>query len=341
MYNPPPAALPGAMAMNRVGRASRRVVSSWKEQRLGRSLALPRTARSAVASALTAAALLVSAANCLAADAPPLPPLTSVSGNPRLPGKFVWADLVTDDVPAARRFYGELFGWTFHDVGNYTIALNDGRPLAGLFQRARPQDKPDAHPRWFGYISVANVSKVAQSVTRAGGRVVSAPAKFPKRGEQAVFKDPEGALFGAVKSSSGDPEDFLASRGDWIWIQLLSRNAKIAADFYREVAGYDVVENTRPGRLSDYVLTSKGYARATVRTIPSGLDKLQPAWLPFVRVTNLAESMAKIGELGGRVLITPRPDLLDGHVAVAADPTGAAIGLMDWSPEPGKEGDSK
>src|SRR5262245_43127939 len=51
---------------------------------------------------------------------PPLPPLTTVSGSPRLPGKFVWADLVTDDVAAARKFYGHVFNWTFRDLGNYT-----------------------------------------------------------------------------------------------------------------------------------------------------------------------------------------------------------------------------
>ena len=29
----------------------------------------------------------------------------------RTPGRFVWYDLVTNDIPAARAFYGELFGW--------------------------------------------------------------------------------------------------------------------------------------------------------------------------------------------------------------------------------------
>src|SRR5512138_387179 len=62
----------------------------------------------------------------------PLPPLTTVSGSPRLNGKFVWADLVTDDVVSARRFYGDLFGWTFQNVGEYTIAANDERPLCGM-----------------------------------------------------------------------------------------------------------------------------------------------------------------------------------------------------------------
>src|SRR5215471_18271613 len=66
--------------------------------------------------------LSVGAASALAAEGPVFPPLTSVSGNPRLPGKFVWADLVTDDVPAARKFYGSLFGWTFREIGNYSIA---------------------------------------------------------------------------------------------------------------------------------------------------------------------------------------------------------------------------
>jgi len=76
----------------------------------------------------------------------------------------------------------------------------------------------------------------------------SEPQQFPKRGEQAVFTDAEGAMFGVVKSSSGDPEDFLADPGDWIWIQLLSRDAKKASKFYRAVGGYDIVENTTSNR---------------------------------------------------------------------------------------------
>src|SRR6185436_11280673 len=85
---------------------------------------------------LAAAALLLPTIEGVSADraAPVLPPVTSVSGNPRLPGKFVWADLVTDDVPAARRFYEELFGWRFLEMGNYSVALNDERPLCGMFQ---------------------------------------------------------------------------------------------------------------------------------------------------------------------------------------------------------------
>ncbi len=267
-----------------------------------------------------------------AKDGPELPPLTTVSGNPRLPGKFVWADLVTDDVPTARKFYAQLFHWSFRDAGDYTIAFNDQRPLCGIFQRPRPKDRV-AEPRWFGYISVANVGGAHRAVEKAGGRVLAPPQKMPKRGEQALFADPEGAVFGVIKSSSGDPEDFVADPGDWVWIQLLSRDAKKASEFYRAVAGYKVIENTSLNSLSDYVLTSEGFARATIRTIPPGRNQVQPNWLPFVRVKNLSESLALGRQLGGKVLLEPSADLLKNRVAVISDPTGAAIGLMEWSPD--------
>jgi predicted enzyme related to lactoylglutathione lyase len=277
-------------------------------------------------------AVLTGVASARAATAE-LPPLTDVSGNPRLPGKFVWADLATDNAATARTFYSRLFGWEFRDLGGYSIALSDGRPLAGIFQKPKPADQPDARPRWIGFISVSSVGRAESAVTKAGGKVVAAPAKFPKRGEQAVFADPEGALFGVIRSSGGDPEDFLAEPGEWIWMQLLSRDAGPAAEFYRKVAGYEVVANTTTNRASDFVLTSEGYARATVRTIPDQLSQVKPNWLPFVRVESLTRSVALTKDLGGTVLLAPRPEVLNGRAAVVADPTGGAIGLLEWTPD--------
>lgn len=278
------------------------------------------------------ALLMFGVAGISLAGGPELPPLTNLDGSPRLPGKFVWADLVTDDLPAARKFYSHLFGWTFRDIGGYAIAANDERPLAGMFQRPRPAD-PQAKPRWFGYISVPNVANAEKTVSHAGGRVLVARQKLPARGEQAVFADAEGAIFGVVRSSAGDPGDFQPEPGEWIWMQLMSRDAKKASAFYRAVGAYEVIENTASNRVSDYVLTSKGYARATVGTLPEGNEKVRPNWLPFVRVKKVSETVAQAGQLGGRVLIEPKPGLFDGKVAVIADPTGAAIGLLEWSAE--------
>jgi predicted enzyme related to lactoylglutathione lyase len=279
---------------------------------------------------LAVALLGASAPASWAGKPPTLPPLTTVSGSPRLPGKWVWADLVTDNVPAAAKFYGDLFGWTFGSVGNYTIALNADRPLCGMFQRPRPKDQ-SAQPRWFAYLSVKNVRSAEKEVVKLGGRVLAPPKQAPKRGEQAVFSDPEGVIFGVIKSSSGDPEDFEADVGDWIWIQLLSQDARKAAEFYSALGGYDILENTQTNRLSDFILASEGYARATVRTIPKDQPQVKPSWLPFVRVSSVQETVARAKQLGGRVLLEPNQELLGGKVAVVADPTGAAIGVLEWS----------
>ncbi len=274
-------------------------------------------------------AVLASRAGAGEAD---LPPLTTARGNPRLPGKFIWADLVTDDVAKARAFYAQVFGWRFWGTGAYVIAMNDGQPLGGMFQKPRPANDPKARPRWYGYISVPSVEKAERAVTKAGGRVLAPPKDFPKRGEQAVFADPEGAIFGVMKSSAGDPEDVLAEPGDWIWIQLQSRDAKKAGEFYRAVAGYEVIDNPVPNRLNDYILSSKGYARATVRTLVTKRPDVNPTWLPYVRVKSVSETTAKSKQLGGTVLIEPRPEVLGGGIAVIADPTGAAVGILEWRP---------
>lgn len=274
-------------------------------------------------------------ASVFAADPPQLPPLTTVENSSRLNGKFVWADLVTDDVPTARKFYTRMFGWTFRDLGNYSIAHNDERPLAGMFQRPRPTDRP-AKPRWIPYMSVSSVSEAEGQVTKAGGKVLAAQQNFPQRGDQAVFADAEGAVFGVIASRRGDPADFLPEPGDWIWVQLFSRDLKTAGDFYHTLGGYEVLPNSeRPNSL---VLASKGYARAVVMALPEGASEVKPAWLPFVRVKSISDSVAQARELGGKVLIAPKSAVLQGRVAVVADPTGGAIGILEWTGERMKGG---
>jgi len=100
----------------------------------------------------------------------------------------------------------------------------------------------------------------------------------------------------------------MAEPGDWIWVQLLSRDAKKASEFLSRGGGYEVVENTRANRLSDYVLTSKGYARATVATIPEGKRKCKPSWLPFVRVKSVRESVALANRSAAKPLLEPKPN---------------------------------
>ena len=51
-------------------------------------------------------------------DLPIVPPINTTPTNESHPGKFIWRDLMTDDIPAVKKFYSELFGWTYLDVAD-------------------------------------------------------------------------------------------------------------------------------------------------------------------------------------------------------------------------------
>ena len=179
-------------------------------------------------------------------------------------------------------------------------------------------------------MSVPDVGVAQQVVTQHGGSTLLAPRTVPELGTVGIFTDAEGAVFGAIHRDGGDPEDYLAEPGEWIWIQLLSRDAVRAGEFYAQLAPYELVDNAQSERSGSYLLVSQEYARAGLVTIPADRTEIQPTWLPFVRVESIAAATARAQQLGGKVLVAPRPDLADGKVAVIADPTGAAIGILEW-----------
>src|ERR1700735_2165579 len=80
----------------------------------------------------------VAGVNAAPGPAVVLPALTDPASGEHHVGKVIWTDLVTPDLNDAERFYGGLFGWTFRAVqgdSHYALALLDGTPVAGLFQK--------------------------------------------------------------------------------------------------------------------------------------------------------------------------------------------------------------
>lgn len=252
----------------------------------------------------------------------------------QLPGKFVWAELATDNLDEATRFYEGLFGWAFQTVDGYATAYHHDEPVAGMFYYPRAKSAT-GKPRWFGYISVADVRQAEQSVLAAGGKVRAPLRKLPGQDAEAiVFADPEGALFGIVHFAEGDPEDYLAETGDWIWIQLVSRDVRKASRFYQRVAEYTVTPNGQANGSDQYLLSSDGYARAAVMAISPQRQDITPSWIPSLRVNSVSATIAKAVQLGGAVLVAPRPDLFAGRAAVISDPSGGAVGIMEWDEQP-------
>jgi predicted enzyme related to lactoylglutathione lyase len=287
------------------------------------------------------ASLLYAACAATALAAPfELPPLVSPPSAEHHVGKIIWVELATPDLAATERFYSGLFGWTYQEVHSgrtdYAVALLDGRPIGGLLQKAIPKEGRH-QPAWLTFIAVADVDAARRTALEHGAKVVFEAKTYAQRGRQAVLTDPEGASFAVLASSSGDPADYLASPGEWIWSSLHVRDPGAEASFYQALLGYDVFDVPSEDGLKHAILSSDDYARASVNAFPDSGSQRRPHWINFVRVTDTARAAAKAVTLGGRVLVEPHVDRHGGNVAVIADPTGAPFGLMEWTDTDSKE----
>ena len=285
--------------------------------------------------------LLIMATAVIAAPTFVLPPLVRPASTEHHPGKVIWTDLVTPDIAGAKHFYGELFGWTFNDVhtgaSDYSVALLNGNPVGGLYQRAvRPGEQ--RQPAWLTFIAVRDVAAVGRNILAHGGKMLTPTHSYPARGQQAVFADPQGAVFAVLQSSSGDPEDVLAAPGEWIWSSVLTHDPDTDAAFYQDVFGYEVFEVPSDDGSTHILLSTDDYARASLNALPADAAKRHPHWLNFVRVDSATDTAARAEALGGRVLVKPFTDRHGGLVAVIADPAGAPFGLLEWTDTDSKQG---
>ncbi|MBL0142882.1 MAG: VOC family protein [Betaproteobacteria bacterium] len=255
------------------------------------------------------------------------------------PGKFIWFDLATDDPAGARKFYGAVFGWRFRQTdggpSSYMIIEHAGGKVGGLFFHARPPRAP-VGSRWLSLMAVRDVAKTASEVRQRGGEVVLAPVTVPGRGTHALFRDPQGAVFGVLAAVDGDPPDNAVDDGEVFWLDLFTTDPSRASAFYSGIAGYEVSESDALAGRKRRVLATEGIARAGIVALRP--DTFGPGWLPYILVDDVHGTLKRALAAGGKVVVEPRADLLDGNLAVIADPNGGVVGVVDWLPREKAEG---
>ncbi|MDX1387566.1 MAG: VOC family protein [Acidobacteriota bacterium] len=119
-------------------------------------------------------------------------------------GKFVWYDLLTEDVDGVKAFYGELLGWTYEDTSNsdYFLVKHRGRPIGGIVDMTEVD--PDSNQsQWVSMLSVADVVQAVQMTERAGGETHLEPVEIQDLGTIAVVSDPQGALVSFLRTEDG------------------------------------------------------------------------------------------------------------------------------------------
>lgn len=252
--------------------------------------------------------------------------LPDISDGERLPGKFVWFDLITPNSSQAQGFYRAAFGWEFESVsterGRYDLIRHDGDVLGGVYQP--PAARPAA--LWISALSVQDIDEATSYATANAAEIVLPKRALPNLGERLVLRDPQGALVALLQTTHGDPADEPISAGRFFWLDLFTSDRRAAAAFYQGLAGY-AIDERQFSELTRLVLASQGYARAGIAPLPDQVKR--PGWLPYVLVDDIDTTLLQATTSGGELIVEPSAEILEGRLAVLSDPAGGVIGILE------------
>lgn len=246
-----------------------------------------------------------------------------------LPGKFVWFEHVSTDVPKAKAFYKGLIGWSIEDMSmgdqNYTMIMNGGENGIGGFRAATS----GMASHWLSYLSVADVDKSHAACVAAGAKSMMPPATMGP-GRASGITDPSGAMLCLWKGAEGDPADVEKTPfGGWFWNELWSTDAKAALAFYKNVFGYSVdAMDMGPQGTYNILKTADGKMRAGLMQATPDM-KMPFNWLPYIHVKDCDAAAARASKLGAMAIAVAPTDIPEiGRFCVVIDPTGAAVALI-------------
>jgi uncharacterized protein len=246
-------------------------------------------------------------------------------------GHFVWYELITPDIDAAKAFYTKVMGWGALDVsapGRAYILFTVGQaPVCGLMDLPEAAKEVGGRPCWVGYVGVSDVDATATRIERLGGAVRVPPTDIPDISRFAVFADPQSATFASLTSLSRDHEKpaEMSTPGRVSWHELGATDWERALDFYGEIFGWQKASFDQ-GVMGTYQLFSAG-GQTVGGMFTKPPNTPAPFWLYYFNIDDIDAAMKRVVAGGGQILEGAVEVPSGNWVARCADPQGAIFAL--------------
>jgi len=255
------------------------------------------------------------------------------------PGSFSWTDLATTDPAAAKKFYGEVFGWTADDQpmppgqASYALEKIKGKSVAGISGMMEEQKKAGMPPHWTAYFTVQNVDEATKKATSLGGKALMPPMDVMDVGRMAVIEDPAGAPFAIWQPKKHIGAELLQEPGTICWSELESRNVDQSGGFYSKFFGWSSKTQDMGGGKKYTVFTDGNDQRAgLMASDPKSPPNVPSHWNVYFLVDNADATAKKAASLNAKTLVPPTdiPDV--GRFAMFFDPQGAMFCVLQAAP---------
>jgi hypothetical protein len=118
------------------------------------------------------------------------------------------------------------------------------------------------------------------------------------------------------------------------WMDITVDNADALKDFYKHVVGWKT-QDISMGDYNDYCMASPedDEVRTGVCHNRGANQGMPPAWIMYVNVANLDDSIKAVLDGGGEVVNGPRKMGEKARYCIIKDPAGAYCGLFDHGEE--------
>jgi predicted enzyme related to lactoylglutathione lyase len=248
-------------------------------------------------------------------------------------GRFVWYELMTTDLPAARAFYDQVVGWRSADsqmAGVDYWMFNAGEtPVAGLMTLPEDARKMGTPPNWIGYVGVDDVDATAAKATANGGKVYVPPTDIPNVGRFSIIADPHGAALGLFKPANNDQESpaRMDQQGHIGWHELHGGDLASDFDFYAKLFGWQKKESMDMGEMGIYQMFGNADTTLGGMMTKAPMEPV-PHWNYYLNVGNIDQAAERVKSAGGQVLLGPDQVPGGDFILMGADPQGAHFALF-------------
>ncbi|MGC1105761.1 MAG: VOC family protein [Candidatus Acidiferrales bacterium] len=248
------------------------------------------------------------------------------------PGSFCWIDLATTDQNAAKKFYGELFGWTAKDnpMGpndTYTIFHVDGRQVSAGYTLQGHQRERGIPPHWGLYVATENADASAKRAAELGAKVLAPPFDVSDAGRMASFQDPTGAAFSVWEPKKNVGSRIVGVDGTLCAADLLTADQDAASAFYEKLFGWRIGKEDEDAAHRYYHIFNGEEFIGGIP--PASFTGGGPAhWQIYLQVANCEATTAKAKQLGARIYMPAMKIENVGWMCVMADPQGAAFAIF-------------
>jgi predicted enzyme related to lactoylglutathione lyase len=254
-------------------------------------------------------------------------------------GGFIWYELLTSDIAAAKSFYDAVVGWDIQDRSDFPndyrmIGRSDGKFAGGAMQITDEMKQHGARPTWLAYIYSSDVDRQASDIERDGGKILMGPFDIPGVGRVAMVADPADAPFYIMKPlpPAGDPnaqsDVFSVDQPQRVrWNELATTDQDGAIAFYGKHFAFRQEGMMPMGEMGDYKFIYSGPTRigAVMRKPPQLPVSM---WSFYIGVDDIDRAVEAVKSGGGHIMHGPI-EIPGGEYSLSGmDPQGAPFAIV-------------